>query len=418
MRCLHLSTAFGVLFSVGSAHAAAQSTPSSPGPVLPTRQLVDGVVVLQHRAGAFERAPQWSLAPAPLATAGGPAAPDYDLTYARAVEILSDGRLVTLAPVGNRLFVFAPDGRGEKSLGREGKGPGEIMAPGGMSRTTGDTLVIPDAANNRLNWLVATKGFVAEVPLPAIVNGHFVRPVGALRTGELVMSTAGLVQTATADTLTRPPASVVLIAPKAVNATVIATLPDLELMRIPTNYRGRAGMETMPLRFGRNAMAVAWDTVIATGSGDGYRIDLRDATGRVRSSLRVPVPRRPVSRAMRDSAIAAAIARFDAPSAERMVDRDESRRIERVRPVADSLPPYGNWFVSPNRTLWVVDTSAPGDVAGGATAFRQDGTIIARLTWSRQGQPVAFGDDRVVMRDVDEDGVVALRVFRIQPRAR
>jgi hypothetical protein len=121
---------------------------------------------------------------------------------------------------------------------------------------------------------------------------------------------------------------------------------------------------------------------------------------------------------MRDSAIAAGLARLEGSQAERMVDPAESRRIERALPVADSLPPYDTWFVSPDQTLWVLDASAPGETTGGATAFRQDGTIVAQLTWSRQGRPVAFGDDRVVMRDVDADGVVALRVFRIQPKTR
>ena len=386
--------------------------------MLPTRRVVDGVVLLEHPADAFARAPQWTLASTPLAIAGGADAPDYDLTTARAVEILSDGRIVTLSPVGARLFVFAPDGRGEKSLGRQGQGPGELVAPGGLSRTNGDTLVIPDPGNKRLNWLVPSKGYVASEPLPAIENDFFVRPVGMLRTGELVVSTAGLLQSTKVDTVTRPPASVVLVTPKSGTTRVVASLPDAEIVRIQTNMRGRARMESMPLRFSRSAMAIAWDTVIATGTGDGYRIDLRDTTGRIQSSLRVPVARRPVTRAMRDSAIAAGLQRLAGPSSERLVDAAESRRIERDRPAADSLPPYGEWFVSPNRTLWVVDGSEASETSGGATAFRQDGAIVGRLTWSRQGRPVAFGDDRVVMRAVDDDGVVSLRVLRIQPKPR
>jgi hypothetical protein len=235
-----------------------------------------------------------------------------------------------------------------------------------------------------------------------------------LRTGELVMSTAGLVQNTTVDTLTRPTASVVLMKAGSSTAALVATLPDLELMRIPTNYRGRAGMESMPLRFTRSLITIAWDTVIATGIGDGYRIDLRNATGQIRSSLRVPVPRRLVTKAMRDSVVAANLRRYEGQQGERLVDAAESRRIARARPVADSLPPYGNWFVSPDRTLWVVDAPGPGDTTGGATAFRQDGAIIGRLTWARQGEPVAFANDRVVLRDADEDGVVSLRVFRIR----
>ena len=99
-----------------------------------------------------------------------------------------------------------------------------------------------------------------------------------------------------------------------------------------------------------------------------------------------------------------------------MVDPAESRRIEQINPAADSLPPYSRLLVSPAGTLWVIDASAPGDSTGGATAFRHDGAILGRLSWRGRGTPMAFADDRVVMRETDEDGVVALRVFRILAR--
>ena len=401
-----------LLITLCGTHLDAQQRPASP--VVPTRELVNGIVVLTHRADAFTRAPQWSIAAEPIATAGGVDAPDFDLTNVAVVELLTDGRLVTLARIGSRLLVFRADGRGEQSLGRQGKGPGEMVRPTGLVRAAGDTILVPDAANNRINWVVPGKGFIHEKPLPVIPNGQFIHPVGVMRSGALVLSTGGLVQNATADTVTRPVASIMLYSPRTDSASIVATIPDLELVQIATRYRGRPNTTSMPLRFSRRALAVAWDTVIATGSGDGYRIDLRDAAGRVRSSLQVQVPRRPVTKAIRDSAVAASLRRFEGQQAERMVDPAESRRIEQAQPVADSLPPYQLWFVSPNRTLWVVDAIAPNDTKGAATAFRQDGAIVGRLQWSRSGYPIAFGDDRVVFRDADADGVVSLKVFRIR----
>jgi hypothetical protein len=288
------------------------------------------------------------------------------------------------------------------------------MAPGGMSRIAGDTLVIPDRSNDRINWIVATKGFVANKRLPARARSPFGRPIGALRSGSLVLSSAGwLRQQAVGDTVTRPHASIAVLSPAADTATVVANIPDLEVLRLATKYRGRPGFQAVPLRFTRHATAIAWDSVIATGEGDGYRIDLRNERGEIRSSIRVAVRRRLVTKAMRDSTLATALRRFDGPQAERMVDPAESRRVDQITPFADSLPPYGAWFVTPNRTLWVVDYAAPGDVGGAATAFRQDGAILGRLTWSRGGTAVTFGNDRVVLRETDADGVVSLHVFRI-----
>jgi hypothetical protein len=63
------------------------------------------------------------------------------------------------------------------------------------------------------------------------------------------------------------------------------------------------------------------------------------------------------------------------------------------------------------RRNWVLPRS---DTAWNATAFRADGALLGRLHSSSGGTPAAFGDDRVVVRSVDRDGVVSLRVYRIR----
>lgn len=394
--------------------------------ILPERRMVAGVLQLAHPFDALRRAPQWTLASSPTASTSGMDAPDFDLTNASHVQLLADGRIVALSSIGSRLVVFAPDGRPERVLGRQGKGPGELMAPSGLTRTRGDTLLIPDASNNRLNWVVPSKGFVRTRPLPALpplAGGRRLRPAGSLTTGELVLSTAGVVQAAVAGAdagaVTRPHASVIMLTSDGARATIVATLPDLEVRDIETRYRGRRSTASRPLLFTRQATMTAWDSVVATGSGDGYRIDLRDVRGAVRTSMTVARARRVVTSAMRDSMIARALQRLTALGRERMVDPEESRRQEAEAPAADSLPPYGSWYVTPNRTLWILDAWVPGDRTRAATAFRQDGAIIARLTWSHPGDAVAFTDDAVVLRETDADDVVSLRVYRMQrpPRA-
>lgn len=78
--------------------------------VIPTTRTIDGVVVRNHRSDALEKAPRWSLSPRPMTVIGGASGdPKFDLTYAGDFALLSDGRMVTLAPIGNRLFVFATE---------------------------------------------------------------------------------------------------------------------------------------------------------------------------------------------------------------------------------------------------------------------------------------------------------------------
>ena len=405
------------LLAINASVASAQGSPPTGAPVLPTVSTKGGIRILEHSAGSIERARRLTVESRPVAVLGGADGdPDFDLTGARVAVLLPDHRIVTLAPVGNKLLVFHPDGRGQRSLGRTGKGPGELMSPDGMLRIGGDTVLVPDPANARFNYVTPDGGFVAFTPIrdPKAL-GPMMTPIGLLPGGEVVMYAAGLVQRGVIDSIVRPPTTVVAFNRHTGAVRQIAKLPDLELAMIETRYRGRKAMSTRPLRFGRRARAVVWDTLLATSSGDGYQIDVRAPTGEIRSRLRVPARRRPVTRTMRDAQIALELERLGGGGPERLVDASESQRLARESPFADSLPPFGQIFVTPDQTLWVVDAIAPGDTAWSATAFRRDGAVIGRLTVPGRSSPMAFGTDRVVVRTQDEDGLIALRVHRIVP---
>jgi hypothetical protein len=176
----------------------------------------------------------------------------------------------------------------------------------------------------------------------------------------------------------------------------------------------------MPLQFGLFHQITAWDTMIATGGGPDYTIDLRRPDGRIVGRIHVPYQRRPVTSAMRQAWIAEQLERMNATGGERMVDPEESKRLTREQPFADSLAPYGKFHVTDGeKTLWVVDIVTSSDTGWRATAFRRDGAIIGRLTVTTgQSAPVAFTDDRVIVRTEDKDGLIALKVYRIVPRPR
>jgi hypothetical protein len=95
--------------------------------------------------------------------------------------------------------------------------------------------------------------------------------------------------------------------------------------------------------------------------------------------------------------------------------KSEQRARVLLTPSADSAPLIQGLFVTPNKTLWVLDDAAISDENQNMlTAYQQDGAMIGRLAIPRNAQPMAFGDDRVVLRVLDEDDVVALHVHRIR----
>jgi len=405
---LHLTRSLVVACVFASLLAA--PTKGAPQAVTPARRVQGGVVVLEHAADAFNRAPRLTLGASPLATMGGADAdPAYDLTTASSVVLLRDGRLATFSLLGSRFLIFGADGKPERIIGRQGEGPGEFQSATGLV-ALGDTLFLADNSLRRFNWILPDRGVVRS---RSAVHGFRLTArhvAGALPGGRLVMHSSGSVSPP--DTGTRTLTPIVITTVDDGPARTIAKIPDLDLQQIETRYRGRIRTSTTALRFSRLARVVVWDTLIAT-SGSRSEIDLRNAQGKIVSRLNAPFARRPVTRAMRDLVIAAELTRLDGPQAERMVDPDENRRLAREMPFADSLPPYMGLFVTPNRTLWVVDATAPGDTAWSATAFRLDGAIVGRLHAARSGKPVYFGNDRVVVREEDDDGVVSMKVFQI-----
>jgi hypothetical protein len=400
---------------------------SQGDPVLATPRVENGVTVYGHEADALDRAPRWTLESEPVATIGGADGdPQYDLTRVSYVVPLSDGRVMTFARIGNKVFVFGRDGKGERVIGRTGQGPGDWMRFGDPVLLENDTVLALDFANNRLNWVTADGGVVRTAPYE--VSGDMRRMnsiAGLLSTGELLLHGAATWGGQQTDSLNRSLAGVIAATivsgdPNAApelrgTAAAIRTLgvvPDMQGALVETRYRGRVRSAWQPVRLGGSAQLAAWDSVYATVVASQGVIELRDANGTLGARIEIPVRRRAVTPDMRDARIAQELGWLNAPGSEGLIDRAESERLAREAPFADSLPYFERLLVGSDRTLWVVDAIAPSDTGWTATAFRQDGAILGRLTASRESVPMAFGAGQVILRTEDDDGVVSLQVFR------
>lgn len=378
-------------------------------PVLPARSVEGGVTVLTHRADALGKAPGWRLG-ALIGRAGGAAAPDIELTNVLNVALMSDGRMLTLSPVGNLFYRFSATGRFEQPLARRGAGPGEIMAPGGLGEVRGDTVFLVDGSNNRISWFTAQK-FVRSVPLPSVALNSMA--AGALPNGDLVVRDFAAYPDPRAKFPTRASVHAILIPKSEAGARKIADVEDVQFDAMETNYRGKRSVSPDIVRFTPMAHVAVWDTVIVTASSHAFRWEFRNRDGRVVRLLRVSQARRPVTESIRAAKVAEELDQMQGPGGEAMVDKAESMRLAKIAPAADSLPAFDAMLVSRDKLLWVLDAQAPNDQSGAATAFRADGAIVGRLSWSGKRIPFAFAADRVVMREIDADGVVSLAIYKL-----
>ena len=379
----------------------------------PEVTVVAGVRQFTYSTIALDRARQLLLEQLPLAVVGGPgASPSFDLSNANTVALLADGNVAALSTVDSRLDLFGADGKPIRRIGRRGEGPGEFRGVPDMVRVAGDTLLLPDLGNMRMDWVTANHGVVKADPVADRVGAYLTNIAGALPEGRIVLYSFGRLQQGVIGKLIRQRAQLAVLGPDG-PARIVASIPDVVVTDVPTHYEGKPGFETVAVGFSPEAKVVVWDTLIATSTNDQYRIDLRNGDGAIISTLAMPQPRRPVTRAMHDANVAYWLAQLHTYR-EHPRDMAESERLIRQAPYADSLPAYAALFVSPDATLWAVDAIAPGDTAWSATAFHPNGAIVGRLFASTRNRPVAFGDSDVVVRAVDADGVVSLEVHKFK----
>ena len=409
----------GALLASASPAAARQA--DRPGAVLPPkRTLVGGVTTFTYDRASLARATTFVLAAAPEAIVGGPDAdPVYDLTKLLDVALLSGGRLACFVQ-GQRILLFNRDGTPWRIIGRQGAGPGEFRGGRGMLGLRGDTLLLLDMTNRRMNWIVPSAGVVRMESMQDRIPGWLAKPVGMLSGGRVILTNAGQFQDTPGERVDfRSVASIFLLPPRGA-ATAIATMPDMPLRRMRNSIEPGGPDLTDIIRFGPRARSVIWDSLIASTTGTTYEIVLRNSRGVVIQKIVLPAtPRRPVTAKMRQEELSVSMSGWY--SHQREFTEPDSARVEaflRAAPFADSLPVTAELFVAPDRTLWVLDGHPPRESSWSATGFRPDGAIVGRLQADRGGLPVAFGNDRVVLKSTDKDGVVKLATYKFSPARR
>ncbi len=133
LRCLYLS---GFILSI----AGCSSTPDS---VPVTRTDSAGVEVTYSQRSLWTSGDEWTVESAPSLDIGRDHGDSTQLlSIVMGVQPLSDGSLVVQDNGTYRLLVFDSTGRRRRTIGRQGRGPGEFEGMWGTYRCGGDTLVV------------------------------------------------------------------------------------------------------------------------------------------------------------------------------------------------------------------------------------------------------------------------------------
>ena len=118
--------------------------------------------------------------------------PDCKIGKPEGVVVLHDGRVVVCDTHYHRVVVFEPDGKGYKTFGKEGQGPGEFIYPVAVAKDAQENLYIAEyGSNDRVQKFTSDGKFLVAFGSFGTNPGQFQRPSGlAWRAGKIYAADA------------------------------------------------------------------------------------------------------------------------------------------------------------------------------------------------------------------------------------
>ena len=381
--------------------------------VKPTLRTDSGVTVHSFDTTAFAATTQYVVESTPMAILDNTDV-NSDTSVARVdgAIFLRDRSFVTYSRMSTRMIVFDSTAKPIRILARFGTAPGDLGRNQTLARAQHDTLVVADFSNRRVNYYSPQK-FVRQTPITSVVDERADQLAGVLPDGTLVLHSGGQIPEHFPNGRSKHDAVVMVMNPQGLSGR-IADIPDITIATMRTGWDGERTRMPLPLRLGPRAQIIVWDSLIATGNGESYRVAFRNVSGKVVSVVEISAPPRLMTAPIRDADLAYRVAELEYIDGKDAVS-GEKLRLRKAWPIADTIPAFGGFFISPNNTLWITSVPARGDTTWQATAFNSRFEMTGRLTFTGQGTPIGFGDDRLVVRVAGVDEVATLRVFRFRP---
>ncbi|MBC8087281.1 MAG: hypothetical protein H7Z40_08430 [Phycisphaerae bacterium] len=378
--------------------------------VKPTLRTDSGITIRMFDTTAFAATTQYVAEATPIAILDNQDV-NSDTSIARVdrAVFLRDGSFVTYSRMSTHMIVFDSGAKPARILARFGTVPGDLGRNQTVARSAHDTLVVADFSNRQVNYY-SSQQFVRMTPITSVVDERADQLAGVLPDGTLLLHNGGRIPEQFPNGRSKHDAILMVMNPQGLSG-VIAEIPNITIATMRTGWDGERTRMPLWLRLGPQAQVIVWDSLIASGNGESYRVQFRNGGGKLVTAIEINVPPRLTPASARDADLAYRIAELEYIDGKDAV-RGEKLRLRRAWPVADTIAAFSGFFVTPNNTLWITTGPAPGDSTWHATAFNSRFEMTGRLTFNGQGRPIGFGDDRVVVRSAGVDEVATLRVYR------
>jgi hypothetical protein len=281
---------------------------------------------------------------------------DAELQFGRIglIAVGSGERIFVLDAQARSIRVFSPNGTYERTIGQPGEGPGELGAQlGALFLGPGDTLLVPDLANQRVNRYAPDGLSLGSFPL--LIEHGIPMSIVATRTGVVAeqVRPVSLSGTPGRDSLD-------FIVTLATDGSVIDTL-----MRFPPGasiaVSGARGVQRTVFA-AEPVWTLSDDLELFFGITNEYRISVFDHEGTLRRIVSKPAEPAPVTERDKEMMweVIAQQVRSAVPPEAFMEFMERTRESVRF---ADFFPAFVGMAVGPNGSIWVQHLRPPAEVS-------------------------------------------------------
>lgn len=261
---------------------------------------------------------------------------DYVFGAISGLAVLSDGRIVVGDGAARELRFFSPNGVHQRTVGRRGSGPGEYNELSGVLVTPGDTLLVPDRRNLRMNRVAPDGTWLESQPVSA-----FEWPAGWSGTPNGLLAARVSVASYTLIGTEPVPSPVVSLTERGMIGDTLAWLR-------PAGFYSTLGGEQFRYYPGAPDFCLLEDGGLVTGHSADYELLRYGATNGLTHVIRLRRERLPITEREQE----VFFARLKANLQER--NRPQRFPQRKARTVfTETYPAFRGLVCGPRGTIWV-----------------------------------------------------------------
>ena len=358
-----------------------------------------GVSIAVSHAPLWPEGRGWRLEGQPSVLIGGGITDTTAIVgpIAGAMRLL-DGRILVADAGATRLRWFADDGTILQSVGRKGEGPGEMQRMDALLHV-GDSIAIRDGSTAQVSVFSIDGAFGRRFRMAAPPESDFaLRIMGRLPTGEWIGQTGNSVRGATSG-VRRDTFEIWLSgADGSVGRRVAAVLGGEALI-----VTGETWGAVTRAPFEHETTVHFHDGELWVGTGDEFRVDQLDLSGRVVRSIRLAEKPMPISEAEMNAVLDSAMDSYAEISDPDM--KEGFTRVLEAAPRPTVKPAYSTFTFDDAANLWIERYGAGPELPSSWVVIDTAGRWLGDVTLPPGFEPTHIGTDEVLGIWTDPDGL-------------